>query len=78
MFTHSPACTLVELVWNIQTHRDCRLDRLDHDAGSVPEREMLDRSLCREQNVTGMSMRDSSTHSQGCISTPSCVAYGDN
>ena len=27
------------------------LVRLDHDAGSVPERELLPRYLCREQNV---------------------------
>ena len=74
MFTHSPACTLVELVCNIQTHRPCRLDRLDHDAGSVPERKVNSRSLCREQSVIGMRMRDSSTHSQGCVPTPSCVA----
>jgi len=41
LFMYSPACTLAELVCNIQTHRYCRLVRLDHDAGSVPERELL-------------------------------------
>ena len=74
MFTHSPASTLVELVCNTQTHRLCRLARLDHDEGSVPERELTDRSLCRGKNMIGMSMQDSNAHSQSCLPNPSCVA----
>jgi len=50
LFPHSPACTLAELVCNIQTHRYVKLVRVDHDAGSVPERELLDRSLHRKQS----------------------------
>jgi len=53
MFADSPACTLVELVCNIQTHITCMLVRVDHDAGSVPEKELLDSNLCKEQNATG-------------------------
>ena len=51
LFTYSPACTLAELVCNIQTHSSCKLVRADHEVGSVPDKELLSRNLCREQKV---------------------------
>jgi len=53
LITYSTACALAELVCNIQTHISCMVVRVDHDAGSVPERELLSRYLCMEHNRIG-------------------------
>jgi len=51
LFIGSQTCTSAQPVSKYQTHRCVILARDDHDKGSVPEKELKERSLRPECNM---------------------------